>query len=49
MNLNGLGLNYNGFIINGIFDIRVRNVVQNFQDDFKIPRNGIVGPVTWIF
>lgn len=47
MNLNGLGLNYNGFIINGIFDIKTRNVVQNFQDRFKLTRDGIVGPVTW--
>ena len=49
MNLNGLSLNYNGFVINGIFDIKTKNAVQNFQDRFKLKRDGIVGPVTWNF
>jgi len=47
MNLNGLSLNYNNFAINGIFDIKTRNVVQNLQDRFKLKRDGIVGPATW--
>jgi len=47
MNLNGLSLNYNNFAINGVFDIKTRNAVQNFQDRFKLTRDGIVGPVTW--
>jgi peptidoglycan LD-endopeptidase CwlK len=46
-NLNGLSLNYNNFAINGVFDLKTRNVVQNFQDRFNLNRDGIVGPVTW--
>ena len=49
MNLNGLALNYNDFGINGIFDIKTRNAVQNFQDRFKLKRDGVVGPNTWYF
>jgi len=48
-NLNGLSLNYNNFAIDGVFDIKTRNAVQNFQDRFKLKRDGIVGPVTWKF
>ena len=47
INLNGLSLNYNNFAINGVFDIKTKNVVQNFQDRFKLKRDGIVGPNTW--
>ncbi|MBU3180295.1 peptidoglycan-binding protein [Clostridium psychrophilum] len=47
INLNGLSLNYNNFTINGVFDIKTRNVVQNFQDRFELKRDGIVGPNTW--
>ncbi len=47
MNLNGLSLNYNNFVSNGVFDIKTRNVVQNLQDRFKLKRDGIVGPDTW--
>jgi peptidoglycan LD-endopeptidase CwlK len=47
MNLNGLGLNYNNFAINGVFDNKTKNAVQNFQDRFKLTRDGIVGPATW--
>jgi len=47
MSLNGLSLNYNNFAIDGVFDVKTRNVVQNFQDRFKLTRDGIVGPVTW--
>jgi len=47
MNLNGLALNYNNFAINGVFDIKTRNAVQNFQDRFGLNRDGIVGPTTW--
>ena len=48
-NLNGLSLNYNNFAINGVFDVKTRNAVQNFQDRFKLTRDGIVGPVTWSY
>jgi len=47
MILNGLSLNYNNFSINGVFDIKTKKAVQNFQDRFKLPRDGIVGSVTW--
>lgn len=47
MNMNGLVLNYNGFAVNGYFDDKTKAVVQNFQDRFKLNRDGIVGPVTW--
>ena len=47
MNLNGLGLNYNNFATNGVFDVKTKNAVENFQDRFKLKRDGIVGPVTW--
>ena len=47
MNLNGLALNYNNFAIDGVFDIKTKNVVQNFQDRFDLTRDGIVGPNTW--
>lgn len=47
MILNGLSLNYNNFAINGVFDMKTRNAVENFQDRFKLTRNGIVGPFTW--
>jgi len=49
MNLNGLSLNYNNFAVNGVFDVKTRNAVQNFQDRFKLTRDGIVGPVTWSY
>lgn len=47
MNLNGLSLNYNGFVINGYYDKKTEDVLKNFQDRFKLNRNGIVGPKTW--
>lgn len=47
MNLNGLSLNYNGFAINGVFDVKTRDAVQNFQDRYKLTRNGVVGTATW--
>ncbi|HEY5583887.1 MAG TPA: peptidoglycan-binding protein [Ruminiclostridium sp.] len=47
MNLNGLSLNYNNFAINGVYDVKTKNAVQNFQDRFKLARDGIVGPATW--
>jgi len=47
MNLNGLSLNYNNFEINGIYDIKTKNVVLNFQDRFKLTRDEIVRPITW--
>ncbi|HET7658233.1 MAG TPA: peptidoglycan-binding protein [Bacillales bacterium] len=47
MGLNGLALNYNGFRISGFYDQKTKEAVQNFQDRFKLPRDGIVGPMTW--
>ncbi|RAP75173.1 peptidoglycan-binding protein [Paenibacillus montanisoli] len=47
MNLNGLALNYNGFAIDGNFDIKTSNATKNFQDRFDLVSDGIVGPDTW--
>ncbi len=47
MNLNGLGRNYNNFIIDNIFDQRTMDAVKNYQDYVKLVRDGIVGPATW--
>lgn len=47
MGLDGLGENYNSFSINGYLDPKTDDVVKNFQDRFKLPRDGIVGPKTW--
>jgi peptidoglycan L-alanyl-D-glutamate endopeptidase CwlK len=47
MNLNGLALNYNGFAINGFLDTKTDDALKNFQDRFKLVRDGIVGPKTW--
>jgi peptidoglycan L-alanyl-D-glutamate endopeptidase CwlK len=47
MNLNGLALNYNGFAIDGVFDIKTSNATKNFQDRFDLNADGIVGPDTW--
>ena len=47
MNLNGLSKNYNNFIIDYIFDQKTVDAVKNYQDDVKLPRDGIVGPATW--
>ena len=47
LNLDGLGKNYNNFVIDNFFDKKTEDAVKNFQDDIKLPRNGIVGPTTW--
>ncbi|WP_407307129.1 peptidoglycan-binding protein [Desulfosporosinus sp. SB140] len=47
MNLNGLGKNYNNFVIDYLFDRKTEDVVKNYQDDIKLVRDGIVGPATW--
>lgn len=47
MDLNGLGCNFNNFKINGIFEIKTQQVVKNYQDKYKLPRNGIVDDHTW--
>jgi len=46
-NLNGLGYNYNAFVIDDIFDLKTKNVIGNFQDKVNLLRDGIVGPATW--
>ena len=47
MNLYGLGYNYNGIHINGVFDLLTDEVVRDFQAENKLVSDGIVGPVTW--
>ena len=47
MNLNGLNINFNNFRINRIYDVKTQRAVMNYQDRYKLFRDGIVGPVTW--
>jgi peptidoglycan L-alanyl-D-glutamate endopeptidase CwlK len=47
MDLNGLSKNYNQFIIDDIYDLKIKEVVENFQDEVKLSRDGIVGSATW--
>ncbi|UOF91667.1 peptidoglycan-binding protein [Fodinisporobacter ferrooxydans] len=47
MGLDGLALNYNGFAIDGVLDIRTRDALLNFKDRFDLPHVGVVDSVTW--
>lgn len=47
MNLNGLGGNFNNFGIDGTYGLKTQQAVGSYQDESKIPRDGVVGPVTW--
>lgn len=47
MNLNGLGGNFNNFAIDGIYGTKTQQAVGSFQDEFKLARDGVVGPTTW--
>lgn len=47
MNLNGLGGNFNNFAIDGVFGIKTQQAVGSYQDEYKLPRDDIVGPITW--
>jgi len=47
MNLNGMGGNFNNFGIDGVFGLKTQQAVGNYQDEYKLPRDGIVGPITW--
>lgn len=46
-NLNGLGGNFNNFPIDGVYGALTRQAVGSYQDEYKLPRDGIVGPATW--
>lgn len=46
-NLNGLGGNFNNFGIDGVYGIRTQQAVGSYQDEYKLTRDGVVGPVTW--
>ena len=46
-NLNGLGGNFNGFGIDGVFGPKTQVAVMSYQDEYKLLRDGIVGPATW--
>jgi peptidoglycan LD-endopeptidase CwlK len=46
-NLNGLGVNFNNFPIDGAFGLKTQQAVGSYQDDFKLVRDGVVGPATW--
>ena len=43
MNLNGLGKNYNNFVIDNIFDRKTEEVVKNYQDDISYPEMVLSG------
>lgn len=47
MNLNGLGLNYNGMAVDGVFDKKTSEVLKDFQDRYELEPNAVAGPVTW--
>ena len=47
MDLNGLGGNFNNFMIDGVYGIKTQQAVGSYQDEYDLPRDGIVGPVTW--
>jgi len=47
MDLNGLGGNFNNFGIDGIFGEKTKQAVGSYQDEYKLPRDGIVGAATW--
>ncbi len=47
LDLNGLGLNYNGFKVDSQFGTKTDDVVKNFQDRFELNRDGVVGARTW--
>ena len=42
-----MGGNFNNFKIDDIFGVKIQQAVGNYQDKFKLPRDGKVGPVTW--
>jgi peptidoglycan L-alanyl-D-glutamate endopeptidase CwlK len=46
-NLNGLGGNFNNFGIDGVYGIKTQQAVGSYQDEYKLPRDGVVGPITW--
>jgi len=47
MDLHGLGYNFNNFPINGLLDAKTQQALENYQDEFKLPRTGITDPTTW--
>jgi peptidoglycan LD-endopeptidase CwlK len=45
--LNGLGGNFNNFSIDGVYGPKTAEAVGSYQDEYKLPRDEIVGPLTW--
>ena len=47
MDLNGMGGNFNNFGIDGVFGLKTQQAVGSYQDEYNLPRDGVVGPLTW--
>jgi peptidoglycan LD-endopeptidase CwlK len=47
MDLDGLDHNFNNFGVDGIYGIKTQQSVGNYQDEFELPRDGIVDAATW--
>jgi peptidoglycan LD-endopeptidase CwlK len=47
MNLYGLNYRYNGLEVTGVFDLKTREIVKDFQAENKLVPDGVVGPATW--
>lgn len=45
--LNGLGSNLNNFSVDGRFGLKTQQAVGHYQDEYGMPRTGIVGPAFW--
>lgn len=45
--LNGLGLNYDGFTSNGIYDVLTQKAISRFQDYYNLIPDGIVKEAIW--
>jgi peptidoglycan L-alanyl-D-glutamate endopeptidase CwlK len=47
MDITSLGGNFNDFGIDGYFGAKTDQAVGSYQDEYQIPRDGVVGYTTW--